>query len=833
MFSPDLKAQVQTTMGTDFWMGFIEQFDNSIQTRLTISSDVAASGTVAVPGQAWSTPFNVAANATTIITIPTANVYVGTSEVITAKAVHITSNNPVGVVASTYTAVRSETALILPTPLLGTQYFAASYAPGNFNFTSEFMVVATANGTIVDITPSSPTAGGKPANVQFSVTLNAGDVYQVKAANSGAKDLTGSKISVSPSSPCKVIAVMAGMTDAYVPANTCATADPLFEEMNPVTVWGTDYVVPPFFSSNGSQVRIIASQNATAVTIDGGAPINLNSGQWNEQSFNGNVHCITANKPIQVVQYMKGNACSGATPNKGDPSMLVLNSNKQMIQKYVFTPYNNFMAARFVNVVMKTPYTAQLRLDGAAVSPTWTAVPNCTGYSYATISITAAFHTLFADSSFVGYLYGYGSGDDAFANPLGWSINLPSPVTPVITGTTSICIGASTTLSAGNTYTTYSWSPGGQTTSAITVTPASTSTYTVTVTSACGSGSGTVAVTVASCGPTVTTTSSSVCPGSCNNITATGTGGTGPYTYSWNPGSGTGSSFNVCPAISTTYTVITTDNTGATASNTAAVTVNTAPSPTISGTTAICAGKSTTLTANSGGSYLWNTSATTAAITVSPSVNTTYTVTVTTGGCTGSRTVAVTVNANPAPIISGNTSICTGQSTTLTANGGGAYSWSPGGQTTAAITVTPATGNTTYTVTVTNTGCTGSASAVVTVAAGLSPTITGTTSICPGTGTTLTANSGGTYSWNTGATTTSITVSPATATNYTVTVSSGTCTGTATVQVTILTPPSPTITGTTTICNGTGTSLTANGGTTYVWNNGATTPSISVSPTTP
>ncbi len=749
LYSPRVIAQ-QTTMGTDFWLGFIDFFDNTVTVDVRISSSVAASGTVAVPGQAWSTPFNVAANATTIVNIPIGTVYIGTSETISPRGIHITSNNTVSVIATTNSPVRSETALILSTPVLGTQYYVSSYEPGGYNFTSEFLVVATTNGTTVDITPSVQTAGGKPAGATFSVTLNAGQVYQVKAGSNGTKDLTGSKVSVSASTPCKTIAVFSGMDDAYVPASTCATANPLFEEMNPVSVWGTDYVVAPYFSSTGCQVRIIASQT-TSVSVDGGASFNLNAGQFNEQSFNGNAHCITATKPIEVVQYMKGNACSGATPNKGDPSMMILNSNAQLISQVVFSPFNTGMAARFVNVVMQTANVAQLTLDGVAVGAGAFSATPCGGYSYAKINITNAFHTLAAASGFVSYLYGYGSGDDGFSNPLGWSINLPSAVTPVITGTTSVCTGGNTTLNAGGPYNSYSWSPGGQTTSAITITPASTSTYTVSVTSACGTGTGTVKVTV-----------------------------------------------------------------------------NAPPTPTITGTTAICSGNTTTLTAAGGGTYLWNTGATTTAITVSPISNTTYTVTASSGGCTGATTISVTISPGPTPTITGTTTVCPGQSTTLTASGGGTYSWSTGATTTT-ITVTPGS-TTTYTLTTNSGGCTGSTTVQVTVGAGLVPTITGTTGICPGSSTTLTGTGGGTYSWNTGATTTAITVSPASTTSYSITVTNGTCIGTATVQVSILTPPSPAITGTTTICNGASNGLTATGGSTYLWNTGATTTSITVSP---
>ncbi|MBK6994064.1 MAG: hypothetical protein IPH31_03740 [Lewinellaceae bacterium] len=56
-----------------------------------------------------------------------------------------------------------------------------------------------------------------------------------------------------------------------------------------------------------------------------------------------------------------------------------------------------------------------------------------------------------------------------------------------------------------------------------------------------------------------------------------------------------------------------------------------------------CAGDPATLTATGGGTYLWSTSATTAAIVVSPLTTTTYTVTVTNGVCTDVMTTTITV----------------------------------------------------------------------------------------------------------------------------------------------------------------------------------------------
>src|SRR5690242_8850965 len=108
LFLPILCAAQQSIMGTDFWIGFIDQFDNTVSYQVWISSDVGATGTVSVPGIPWSTPFTVAANATSIVTIPSANVWLGNSETINHKAVHVNSDNNISIIATTHTSVRTE-----------------------------------------------------------------------------------------------------------------------------------------------------------------------------------------------------------------------------------------------------------------------------------------------------------------------------------------------------------------------------------------------------------------------------------------------------------------------------------------------------------------------------------------------------------------------------------------------------------------------------------------------------------------------------------------------------------------------------------------------------
>ncbi|TND10638.1 MAG: psrP1 [Bacteroidetes bacterium] len=404
------------------------------------------------------------------------------------------------------------------------------------------------------------------------------------------------------------------------------------------------------------------------------------------------------------------------------------------------------------------------------------------------------------------------------------TITVSAPGTPAISGNTNICLGQSTTLTAAGSGS-FSWSSGGSAASE-TVSPTITTSYTVTVTDPNGcNGIDSVTVNVIPLPVVSVSGATAICAGSSATLTATGGGN-----YAWSSG-GTAAGETVSPSVTTTYTVTVTDTSGCSDSAVATVTVNPSPGITISGGTTICAGDSTILTATGGGIYAWNSGGSAASDTVSPATTTTLFVTVTdTSGCSATDSVTVTVNILPAPSITGNTTICAGQSTTLTASGGGTYTWSSGG-TSAGETVVPAT-TSSYSVVVTDSnGCSATTSVTVTVNPLPVVSVSGNTTVCAGQSTMLTASGGVSYSWSSGGNTATETITPASTTTYTLTATDANgCSASTTATITVNPLPNAAITGNTTICSGQNTTLTATGSGNYLWSNGATTSSISVSP---
>lgn len=215
----------------------------------------------------------------------------------------------------------------------------------------------------------------------------------------------------------------------------------------------------------------------------------------------------------------------------------------------------------------------------------------------------------------------------------------PSTVT---VSQSSICAGNSATLTASGA-SSYTWNPGSLTGATVIVSPTVTTSYTVSNINACGTSSAVSTVTVNPL-PIVTVSSKTICAGNSALLSASGAS-----SYVWNPGNVSNSYIVVTPSITTVYTVTGTNTCGS-SSNTTNVTVNPKPTVTTSNYT-ICAGNAATLTASGANTYTWNPgNLVGASITVSPSANTSYTITGSnTSACTNTAVANIYVVNNNVP----------------------------------------------------------------------------------------------------------------------------------------------------------------------------------------
>ncbi len=385
----------------------------------------------------------------------------------------------------------------------------------------------------------------------------------------------------------------------------------------------------------------------------------------------------------------------------------------------------------------------------------------------------------------------------------------PLPATPTVTTNSPVCVGSAINLTTtAVTGATYAWTGPATFTSAVQnptrtgATAAMAGTYSLTVTaSGCTSAAGTATVVVNAIPATPTvTTNSPVCAGATINLSTTAVTGatytwTGPATFTSAVQSPTRPSATA--AMGGTYSVTVTNGGCTSAAGTASVTIKTTPAmPTATATSPVCTGQTISLSTPTvtGATYAWTGPATYTSATRAPNRTNattamagTYSITVTTAGCTSAAgTATVVVNATPAtPTATSTSPACMGTAVNFTAPAvsGATYSWT--GPSTFTSTVqnpviaSAAAGMAgTYSVTVTANGCT-SATGTTALVVNASPTGLATTTTASGCSTpsgsiTIGATTSGTapftYSVNSGAFSTTTSYTGMAAGTYPVTV---------------------------------------------------------------
>lgn len=291
-----------------------------------------------------------------------------------------------------------------------------------------------------------------------------------------------------------------------------------------------------------------------------------------------------------------------------------------------------------------------------------------------------------------------------------------------ITGPHFVCVGDTNTyqtIFSNSTY--YTWGTSGgdivdTSNNIIQMSYPNPGSYQITLAgiNQCGSANSVYNITVNAYPTAFAGNDTVICYGN-NPMTLTTPTGTG-YTYSWSNGIsviGTTNSVVVTPTVTTSYVVSVTVQGGCVSKDTITVFVSTL-NDTLSSTISLCIVDDGTATATpSGGTppytYSWNTGQTTQTITGVPSGI--YTCVVTDAlGCSVSSNIFVGTANTLNPDAGASVTINIGQTTQLTGNGGGVYSWAPSGSLSCSACQNPVaspTVTTTYTLTVTDSlGCT-------------------------------------------------------------------------------------------------------------------------------
>jgi hypothetical protein len=436
-----------TSQGTDFWVTFESNCvsddcsDGPGSLYLFISGSTATTGTVSDPGIAFSQTFSVTPGTVTTIQVPAA-AEDDVSDSVEPDGIHITAGAAVSAYGLNTIPYTTDGFLGLPTPILGKSYIAEGYSGGNG---SQFAVVGTEAGTIVTITPSE-NVDSYTAGTPYTVDLGAGQVYQLIDQSGGTGDLSGSTITSN-----NPVAVFAGNDCADVPLGAYA-CNTLTEEMTPVDTWGTSFLTEPLATRSGDTFRFMASENNTKVSVDGSLVATLSAGQFFETILSA-ASSITADHPIQVMQYSNGESYDGAD---ADPFDITIPPSGQFLNSYTVSTEpagaDSAITQNYINIVGPTSEVGSITLDGSPVASSDFSPITGTTFSGAQVAVGFGSHVLGGPLPFGVTVYGYG-GYDGYGYPGGFSLSPIAVVTSVTlspaTGTgaveTQACLVATVT----------------------------------------------------------------------------------------------------------------------------------------------------------------------------------------------------------------------------------------------------------------------------------------------------------------------------------------------------------------------------------------------------
>jgi len=379
---------------------------------------------------------------------------------------------------------------VLPTSSLGSDYLVISFEESGGSAPSLFNIIGTEDGTQVSVTPTSATLLGGAGDT-YTLELDAGEVITISSSG----DLTGSRVT-SEGAP---FAVFAGHQQSIIGLAGCGADSHMFEQMIPLSDWGTVHPIFPIGGNDGDLFRVLAVNDNTQLFNGCDLITTLDAGEFFEE-FYEDPFVLVSNEPVSVTAYTRGGDCSGN--NTGDPNMrllLPLDQGNTDLKLRVENPLQDggifgSVVLHVLHFVMPTADTGDLTLNGNTLT-NWATFPDVPEMSYVEIGIPDIdnqFNVL-SDSPFWAELISLKSFD-AFTMSMGSSdiIELPPLEFLVVDlgADQSICPGEIIVLDPGLSLS-GTWQDGS-TQETFTVTEPGI--YSVTIDDGCGDGTAEVEI---------------------------------------------------------------------------------------------------------------------------------------------------------------------------------------------------------------------------------------------------------------------------------------------------------------------------------------------------
>ena len=449
----DLANLIASSVGCEYYAIDTDNFDShdSFPYAVVVSNtDAVDTATVQVQtrsGNNWNTIQSQMVAPSTLHQFNLPSRHMNNTGIKTEGAYRIVSDTPI--IAYQFQPVNgqssfsSDASLLLPTSALDKFYMVAGWGTNSYR-EAQIVMVATEDGTVVQVKPTINTAGGGGINTITAgqtvtlPTMNAGDFIQINAANK-TSSFNGTEITSN-----KSIGVFSAHICANVPGLPTCCCDHLEEQLAGLQTWGKNYLAAhlPIRKTSGNpgpnQWHVVASENNTTVTfVANGQVTGLPAGpqvlskgqalflQVGGTQANPGDFLVAADKPIFVMQYMSsGQSLQGVSAqNGGDPAMNQAVPVEQFLDNYVVLAPPNWVNDYFV-ITKAAGQTVSI--DGNLVAQNEFTKVGSSNWEVARVKTSDGVHKLSGSQPFGVTVVGFDSYD-SYSYPGGLNQKIINP----------------------------------------------------------------------------------------------------------------------------------------------------------------------------------------------------------------------------------------------------------------------------------------------------------------------------------------------------------------------------------------------------------------------
>ncbi|XP_072047854.1 uncharacterized protein [Amphiura filiformis] len=237
---------------------------------------------------------------------------------------------------------------VFPSSQLGTQYYVASYK--RYLIPSFLCISSLYSNTSIIIKT--------PAGQLYQILLEKHESYRFDGGYDNHDDLSGTLVQSD-----KPVAVISGI-NTRVPDDRILSSGGLIEQLPHTQSWGYKFTLSPFLSLNSGYVYRVYTTNISATLLmSNGNIAHIPAESFHEGNvINDTIVSFTSDKPIMVVQYMKGFYAND--PGRGSPSMLIVPPITSFNGNITFPVIKyDISHTYYINVVIECVFIDGLFLD--------------------------------------------------------------------------------------------------------------------------------------------------------------------------------------------------------------------------------------------------------------------------------------------------------------------------------------------------------------------------------------------------------------------------------------------------------------------------------------